>query len=244
MEYAQFNAGKTVSDARPSLFTVVEVGPLTVTTDRARNETYYQRILGLSPSTLPWLDRALEFFEGREPAPRIDIDMRELQSLEEPLRSRGFAAGDEIIWLASRRSPGPPPMPVIRLLPGDADRLLPLIEFNSPVDPKIWALRRQHHCTERFRTFAIEADGEIAAMATSFIGKHGVILGNAFTLPGQRGRGYQNALIAARLSDAEELGLDRVVTDVEPQTTSLRNCERSGFTTLLHQSVWERVKRE
>ncbi|MFC1853413.1 GNAT family N-acetyltransferase [candidate division CSSED10-310 bacterium] len=241
VEYARFNAEKSVATSDRSLFSVVEVGPLTVTTDRAREATYYNRIIGCSLTTLPWLDRALELFDGWAFAPRIDVDIQEIQSLELSLQRRGFVSRQQLIWLISGSSPKIPSTQVIRLKPDDVNRILPLLEFEGPIDRGVWALRRQHHCSARFRIFVVEVEQELVALATTFVGKHGAVLGNAFTRPEFRGRGYQAALIAARLADAEELGLDCVTTDVEPQTTSLRNCERAGFKTLRHQSVWERT---
>lgn len=239
--YAGFNALKTLGDPRDSRFSVVDVGPLTVTSDRARTSTYYNRIVGLSPATLRWLDDALKLFDDADRGPRIDVVIEDMDALDTPLRKRGFVAGDELLWLESGPSRITPSVPVRRLSPTDADRILPLLEHQGPVDPDLWQRRRHHHGTERFRAFVVEAEGEVVSMATTFVVDRGAILGNAYTREGSRGRGYQGALIAARLADATRLGLECVLTDVEPETVSARNCEKHGFTPNVHLCLWERA---
>lgn len=239
VEYARFNAEKTMADAGPSAFAAKELGPLTVTTDTLREGTYYNRILGLTSASVDWLDRGLEAFTDRAPCPRIDVDRAEHQ-LAFALRTRGFNPRYGLLWFAAETSPQTVSAPVRRLDSVEADAILPILEAQVPVDPEVWAARRHFHATDRFRTFVIEAEGEVAAMATTYVGEHGAILGNAFTLEAHRGRGYQSALIAARVADAHALGLGWVVTDVEPDTTSHRNCERAGFSCILDQQIWER----
>ncbi|GJM45538.1 MAG: hypothetical protein DHS20C21_23800 [Gemmatimonadota bacterium] len=240
MEYARFNALKTVSDARESTFSVENVGPLTVTQDRSREPSYYNRIVGCTGDALPWLDRALEHLGDGTSTLRIDVDMQELDAVAPALRERGFAPGQELIWLASRTGRRPCAAPVLKLGPDDADRILPLLELEGPIASELWALRRGHHCTERFRVFVVEVDDQVVAMATTFVGARGAVLGNAFTREEWRGRGFQAALLSARLADADESHLEWVVTDVEPATASLRNCERAGFVAELQLSLWER----
>ncbi len=241
VEYAAFNASRTMGDARESSFERIEVGPLTVTRDRARPAAYYNRILGCTPDTLSWLDRALEHFEEDGHALRVDLDIRHQPPLDAPLRDRGFVSDHELLWLAAGSLRPSPSWPVVRLGPEDADRLLPLLELQVSITPDLWKLRRRHHCTDRFRAFVVEEDGELVAMATTFVGERGTLLGNGFTRAEWRGRGCQSALIAARLADADALGSSWVVTDVEPGTASHRNCERAGFEVVQHQAVWERA---
>jgi hypothetical protein len=65
--------------------------------------------------------------------------------------------------------------------------------------------------------------------------KEGVAyLGVAGTLPGHRGKGAQNALLAIRIRRAAELGCDLVVTETgerrdDRPSNSYRNILRAGF---------------
>ena len=56
------------------------------------------------------------------------------------------------------------------------------------------------------------------------------VLGGMSTLPAERGRGVQSALIAARLAAAIERGCDLAATTVAPKGASERNLIRLGFT--------------
>jgi len=62
--------------------------------------------------------------------------------------------------------------------------------------------------------------------------------GNSFTLPQFRRSGTHSALLAARLNDAADLGLEVAYTDVEFRSQSHYNCERAGFRTLTVNTVW------
>ena len=104
----------------------------------------------------------------------------------------------------------------------------------------MWEERCRHLCTDTFRFFAVWRDGRPVALATTFLGELGAVLGNAYTREDDRGRGLHRALLAARLADAARRGIPHVVTDVEPDTTSHRNCERAGFTVVREQEIWER----
>ncbi|MEZ4647626.1 MAG: GNAT family N-acetyltransferase [Candidatus Eisenbacteria bacterium] len=242
-EYARFNAKKAIGDTRESSFREESIGPLVVTQDPSRTSSYYQRVLGVTPASLSYLDRALDLFQRPVPELRIDVDKSDSPALADELEARGFVACEELIWLRADVgvAPADDSSPLVRRLgPTEQDSILPFLTLGGPVDPAIWALRRNHHCTETFRAFVIDEEGKAVAMATTFVGEHGLLLGNALTLPTHRRRGYQRALLRARLADAAELGARWVVTDVEPDTTSFRNCGREGFTETRRQVVWER----
>lgn len=246
-EYARFNASKAIGDPRESSFREEEVGPLIVTQDPMRTSSYYHRVLGLAPESLGYLDRAIALFQDPALELRIDVDESHSPTLVDDLESRGFAAGPQLVWLRADLGPGGTPAPtsaealVRRLGPNEQDSILPFLTLGGPVDPSTWSARRHHHCTETFRAFVVEEEGKPVAMATTFVGEHGLLFGNALTMPTHRRRGYQRALLRARLADAADLGAPWVVTDVEPDTISLRNCEREGFKAIRQQVIWERL---
>lgn len=238
-EYARFNSAKTISDPRASRFATREFGPLIVTSDPARDDAYYNRVLGLSEPALPWLDEALGSL-GDAVSIRADVVAPMDRNAKAALASRGFAPQGRVSWLTAPTGPRVGSEKAVRLSRGDRDRLLPLLELDGPVDPDAWALRSQFYCTETFRVFAIEEDGGLVSMASTFVGENGAILGNAVTHPDHRCRGHHSELLQSRLADAKRLGLEWVVTDVEPQGVSVRNCERAGFRKLFDQDVWSR----
>jgi len=239
VEYARYNSAKTISDSKPSRFETENVGPLVVISDPARGDAYYNRIVGLCESALPWLDEALGVMSGAT-AIRTDVEAPVGGDMKAALESRGFAPRERIAWLITATEAGAGYEKAARVTNRECDRLLPLLELDGPVDPDTWALRRHLYCTETFRVFAVEEAGRLVAMASTFVGESGALLGNAVTHPDHRHRGYHSGLLQSRLADARALGLEWVLTDVEPGGASIRNCERLGFRRLLDQTVWQR----
>jgi GNAT superfamily N-acetyltransferase len=242
LAYARFNALKTVSTVRDSRFTEHAVGPLTVTTDGARDGAYYNRVIGLTPGSIAFLDKALRLLSDR-PRVRVDVETGDVSRLAPVLRSIGFRLTAELAWLGAdpeEAAPDTAPTSVRRLTPDDLDAVRSLLELEGRIDDDIWDARRAHLGTETFRLFGLHAGKDLVAMATCWRSGEHAILGNAFTLPAHRGRGHQRALLAARLVDARDLGLDFVATDVEPGTASHRNCRAVGLPEIRAQSVWER----
>ena len=87
---------------------------------------------------------------------------------------------------------------------------------------------------EGWHTFAAYDGDEPVGVGALFVAGDTGWLGMGGTLPAARGRGAQNAILAARIDRARELGLERVVTetgmprDGEPGP-SYRNIVRAGF---------------
>lgn len=72
-------------------------------------------------------------------------------------------------------------------------------------------------------------EGELASGGiVSVLGKTAMFYGDA-TLPQHRGRGYQSAIIAARVRQAARAGCDLAVACTAPGSTSQKNYERAGF---------------
>lgn len=87
-------------------------------------------------------------------------------------------------------------------------------------------------------SFVAERDG--AAVATGALGVHGdvALLAGASTVPAERGRGAQRALLAARLAEARRRGCTVAVMGAEPGSTSQRNAERNGFRVAYTRTKW------
>lgn len=80
-------------------------------------------------------------------------------------------------------------------------------------------------------TVSFLAEIEGAPVATGALSvRDGVgLLAGASTIPSARGRGAQQALLAARLNHAAALGCDRAMMCAQPGSASQRNAERHGF---------------
>jgi GNAT superfamily N-acetyltransferase len=90
---------------------------------------------------------------------------------------------------------------------------------------------------------ALADDGEPAAAAALYVTEGAGYLGLAGTVPQQRGRGAQSALLAVRIRRAREEGCDAVFTETGEQlpdrpSASYRNIVRAGFQELYVLPNW------
>jgi hypothetical protein len=230
IEYTRFNARRTLKTPAESQLCVERYGDVIAFIDPARPlPGYPNRVLGLGPETLPLLDDILALYTNAGLVP--EIQLRVTPEMETALLARGFSRVHDLGYLA--RAPAlvaPSEITVERWGPARADELLDLFPHAGVnVTPEIRERRRSYYCTDTFRAFVALLDGSPAAWATLFVHEKQGIFANAWTLGEHRGRGCQTALLAARLRDATELGLDRVVTDLVLPSQSQRNVERAGF---------------
>jgi GNAT superfamily N-acetyltransferase len=83
-----------------------------------------------------------------------------------------------------------------------------------------------------------EIDGEPVAVAALSISDKTAHMAGAATIPKARGRGAQNALLAARLAYAREFGCDIAVMGAACGSASQRNAERNGFRIAYTRTKW------
>jgi GNAT superfamily N-acetyltransferase len=90
-------------------------------------------------------------------------------------------------------------------------------------------------------SFLVEREGRI--IATGSLGVHvGIALfAGASTIPEERGRGAQRALLRARLDEARARGCDVAMMVAEPGSASQRNAEKSGFRIAYTRTKWRLV---
>lgn len=98
--------------------------------------------------------------------------------------------------------------------------------------------KAHYYCSDTFRCYLALIDNQVAGIATLFIAEEFGWLANAFTFDEHRECGVQSALIRRRVEDAAALGVRYIVSDVEPETQSLRNLKRAGFELFAKSTVW------
>jgi GNAT superfamily N-acetyltransferase len=91
--------------------------------------------------------------------------------------------------------------------------------------------------------FLAEIDGAPIAAAAMNVSTDVALLAGASTIPSERGRGAQAALLDARLTYAQQLGVELAMVVTAPDSTSQHNAERSGFRPLYGRTKWERPAR-
>ncbi len=250
VEYALFNACRTLSSPAPSAMKVCALHGVVLLVDRSRPaSTYANRVLGLDDESFEAFDEMLDRYDKSEgAAPRIDLRLEHCTpDLKDGLHRAGFEQTESLCYLGHDVCDIANPadgVDIRRWHTDDADAFLDLLESagGEEIPAEVRSAKREYYCTDRFRKFVAYVKGSPVAWATLFVtddGKHGY-LANAYTDPRHRGRGLQRELLLARLHDSAELGLETVVTDVEPGTTSLRNCRRVGFQIESVHLLWER----
>lgn len=91
-------------------------------------------------------------------------------------------------------------------------------------------------------THSFVAERERRAIATGSMHLHAgvALLAGASTVPAERGRGGQRALLAARLQFAKETGCELAMMCAAPGSASQRNAERQGFRIAYTRIKWGR----
>lgn len=243
--YMAFNARRSLRHGEPR-FAVERIAGALLLTDTARLElSAYNRALGVT--TVAQLEACAARLRELGAEPRVDLDEAGASDeLRAHLAGHGLAPQARIVYLVhGGEPPAAPALEVREPAHAELPTFFDLLERSiGPIDAGLRALRGEHYATGRFPVDLALVDGEPIAWATSFFAEGGVMLGNAYTLPEHRGRGAQSALLAARLRRATARGAGPVVTDVEPDTTSLRNALRAGFGVLTTREVWMRAAGE
>ena len=92
--------------------------------------------------------------------------------------------------------------------------------------------------------FIAELNTEPMATGTLYIYDDVAILAGASTIPAQRRKGAQTALLEARLQYALENGCTIAVMDAMPGSQSQRNAEKNGFRIAYTRTKWQLKKHE
>lgn len=151
------------------------------------------------------------------------------------LRDRGFATGHA--WTKFRRGAGEPPSASTALrLEANAsgEHFAAVIGAVSGMPPDVARFFSPLSGQEGWHCFVGYDGDEPVACGALFAGDGVAWLGAAGTLPEQRGKGAQSALLAVRIALAGELGLDVLTTETGEQRAdapniSYRNIVRAGF---------------
>ncbi|WP_127903484.1 GNAT family N-acetyltransferase [Solirhodobacter olei] len=234
LAYTAYNAERSLQDGENALEIRSFGAGLHGLRDPGREESYYNRLVGLSEASLDRLGAAIDWYHaaGRECRATL-LPNRATPALIGRLESAGFLlAAHDWIFAIHRSAIATPSMPVAvrRASAEDMDVAFDLWETpDSPIPAKVRALRRPAHLRADFAIYLAEIEGRPAAMATSFVA-HGIAwLGNANTREADRRRGCQQALMQHRLWEAREAGCTWAVTDTAFGTATHRNAERLGM---------------
>jgi|GEM_PF-3447618 len=247
--YTTFNAGRTLRDALASDVETAVLphgGALTLDLARPADPDFNQLFLhDVNVVATSWR-AALELARARGIRRlRVHVEPEHLAQASPMLTKAGFRlrwSQSYLVHDLDHQAESPRPT-VRRIEHAEADRFLDTLSTSGEgsLPAEVRRARRQFYCTNSFRTWVVELDGQWAGWATLWVpdgGRHG-LFGNAFTLQSFRRRGIHQALLSARLEDARRLGLDWVIDDVLHGSGSHRNAERAGFRLATVRTVWE-----
>ncbi|KZL15348.1 Acetyltransferase (GNAT) family protein [Pseudovibrio axinellae] len=253
ISYSRFNAQRTLSSSSESRFYLDHIGGLTLLIDEARS--YDNRLLGVCESNIDAVPAALQKFSSLGLRPRIDLEPEALTTkTAKTLNQHGYFPTTSLVFLAMNNTHQDPFCPSPKTdFPSDVrveivpharvDTFLDLLKklVGLTCDEELWLKRKHLYCTQQFVCFVAYVDGEPCACATLFVEGALGVLANAVTLDSYRGRGCQRALLEARIEHAHSRGIQCTMSDVLPNTTSQRNCQRVGFMPINTRSLWEYV---
>lgn len=114
---------------------------------------------------------------------------------------------------------------------GWSSESLLLAEFVEQIG-LVMAMSQGVHC------FLAELDGQPIAAAALNLQTDVALLAGASTIPSARRRGAQQALLQARLAFAAQQGVDLAMVVTQPDSASMRNAQRQGFTPVYARTKW------
>jgi len=222
-----------------------------VRVDDAPGFAFLNRVLAVGldrPLSGADLDEIAEFQsgEGRKVALLQLAPFVETPEAVELLGSRGWRRGGT--WVKMMRAAGDPPATTtgLRIAPVPPDDAaaygeVQCIGMEMPPDLAPWCAAQVG--AEGWHAFGAYDGDRLVGMGALFVhGRCGQLAGAA-TLPDERGRGAQSALMAARIALARDLGLAWVVAETGSETPqqpnpSLHNMRRAGLELLYERQNW------
>jgi len=201
---------------------------------------FFNSVQGTSSETIAHLEsiEALYAAHGLKPAFEV-VPSRLTEGLGFAIARRGYAMVEFHAGLACHPEPVAAPTLVVKEVSFDerfADLYLACWEESEPEVVKAGVMGWGANTC--FRFFVAYVDGHEAGAALLDLRGTTALLGSAGTLPSQRGRGVQAALIARRISEAALAGCDLLVGGAYFGTSSMRNQLRAGLALAFTRGIW------
>ncbi len=239
IEYAHFNASRTGQLIDGIELSTIEDSPCLLDPHRP-GIPYFNRAV-LSPE-LESVGETVEQLPDAVQAVEVLIPQQTgINAMT--LLNAGFIPGDSLCYLAQEPKESREVKEYVRLLePDDADHFFDLLGLSGvEFSDEKRNLKRSFYCNDTFRCYAsYEDDGKPTGWATMYVSEHAAFFANMYTIPEYRRQGVHASLLATRLNDVIDLGLQFAFTDVVPASSSHRNCERCGFRILTNNVIWVR----
>ena len=186
------------------------------------------------------LDRIEQFYRGRKAPSQVDLTPLHRPEIFEMCRQRGYAIAElnNVLYRKldpNEKFPEPPPgCEIRRSQPEEGELTGSIVErafFPDGAPEAFQGLIAPLYQMEGGVAFVAAVDRKAVACGTGLvIPQHGIFaLCGAGTHVEHRGRGFQTALLRARISAAAQRGCEYAVVVTQGGTISQRNAERLGF---------------
>jgi len=230
---------------------IIDRGPLSGLHVQEIPIPYYNRVLGISPSSLEVACRMVETFRERFSPCRVDVNpFYSSPEVLSCLNAKGFHPSEfqTNLW-GDPRNVEAVKVPGVIVRPVRRNE----IPFFARLYERAYYGERAPKRLCRFRTDSIKArfehpewrfymtlvDGVPAGGGALHIYGDVASLAGGATMFTMRGRGGQLALLNRRLLDAAAAGCSLVVSRCAVGSISQRNMERAGLQTAYTKSIWE-----
>jgi len=212
---------------------------------------YYNRVLGITPTSFDEACDVIESYGERFTPCRVDVNpFYSSPTLLTRLNSRGFHPSEfqTNLWGdPTRTDPGSVPGVSVReVRPKEISFFARLYEraYHGERAPKRLSRFRMDSIKARYahtdwRFYLTLVEGVPAGGGALHIADGVASLAGGATMFTLRGRGCQLALLNKRLLDAAEAGCTLVVSRCAVGSVSQRNMERAGLQTAYTKSIWE-----
>jgi len=204
------------------------------------------------PASQPAIDAMLRHYDALERAARIEIFLPVVTRGDRALLARnGFRDSHTLFQCHVRTSVRPPRtravpgLEVARARPTDAARYAKLATQGfggsgpiGDVFERGWT--RQIRSDRRVAAFIGKLNGRPAATGVVMIRPEIAGFYSGSVLRHYRGRGIQNAMIAARLAHGWARGVRTFYSWTDPESASADNLRDEGFRTRFEMHIWER----
>jgi GNAT superfamily N-acetyltransferase len=192
------------------------------------------------PFTAEDLDRVEAFYHAHNAPSQVDICSMHEPAVFELLKERGYSIAElnNVLYrkldAGEKLSPAPDGCEIRRSLLSEAETAGGIVEtafFPGGAPEAFHGLIAPFYQMERALAFVASVDGKLVACGTGLvIPEHRVFaLCGAGTLAEYRRRGFQTALLRARMAAAIDAGCEYAVVVTQGGSDSQRNVERLGF---------------
>jgi GNAT superfamily N-acetyltransferase len=220
----------------------------------ALNFPLFNRVVSLGvagAADAPELDRVLAWFAGHGQS-RFWVEVTPVarpSNLRELLAARGLVDSgfrQAKTWRRPADVPIDPSVRIEELTVADRDGFAAVNVAAWEVPPLLTSWFGATVGVEGFRHFGVrDDDGRVVSTGTLFVRDGVAWLGYGATYPEFRGRGYQTALLAHRVSEAARMGCEIAHSETRQDAAtpddpnpSLHNMLRTGFEVLYDKEVW------